>query len=242
LGWFFYFVITSGSGFLKPCFQRTDGFYNRTSEIPSRFFDQFFNFVRITIYSSKAVIWSRVCILDLYPLIFFCLEKGRTTQHWFFCSCLKERENHPLLVFTHVCWFFLLKRTSNLNLAVSKVLEGFPGAGLSWVEVNCYALPYPNKHYLLLLNHEVQSLMNAFIIQPWKWMSISALLFGGYNSRLLGLLPLGECQPLIWGISGSLISHHVTQYFSFCKMNLVSSLTSCLEQTSIETFSLLLKS
>lgn len=54
-------------------------------------------------------------------------------------------------------------------------------AGLSRVEVNCYALPYPNKHYLLLLNHEVQSIMNAFIIEPWKWMSISAMLFGGYN-------------------------------------------------------------
>jgi hypothetical protein len=56
--------------------------------------------------------------------------------------------------------------SQNLNLAVSKVLEGFPGAGLSQVEVNCYALPYPNKHYLLLLNHKVQSIMNAFIIEP----------------------------------------------------------------------------
>lgn len=103
LGWFFDFVITSGSGFLKTCFRRIDGFYKRTREIASRFFDRFFHFVRITIFRSKAVIWSRVCILDLYPLIFFCLKKGRTTQHWFFSSCLKERENHPLLVFTHVC-------------------------------------------------------------------------------------------------------------------------------------------
>lgn len=107
-GWFFDFVITSGSGFLKTCVQRTNGFYKRTREIPSRFFDQFFDFVSITIYRWKAVIWSRVCILDLHPLIFFCLKNGRTTQHWFFSSCLKERENHPLLVFTHVCWFFLL--------------------------------------------------------------------------------------------------------------------------------------
>jgi hypothetical protein len=82
LGWFFDFVITSGSGFLKTCFQRTDGFYKRTREIPSRFFDQFFNFVSITIYRSKAVIWSRVT--PPLPTGFFLFEKGK---------------NHPTLVF-----------------------------------------------------------------------------------------------------------------------------------------------